>query len=883
MPLSSAYLPGTSLRARSSIVALILTVAILGVVIVIASRVLVGRFDAIEMKQAADMATQAVRALEADLNQLAVSTRDYAEWDDAHAFVLSRDPQFLRANFSYSSLDGMQVDVAAILDRDGNSMYDARIDSKSHSLIEHVPAEFLAIVRKLQPRTHALREQPSQHRLLNTPDGLMAFAIVEIAQSDRQDPTGAMLFFGRLLAADDIERIGKTSQLPVQMQSLASSQSPITDSDESFARIVDDVHIEGRAILHDWTGIPRAEIAVMGTRSIGALGRRTTGALMGTISFLILAGGALSIFMIARMHRQWLAHLEMQSRQQRILASLDELIAVVDPVTRQFIEGNASLLRTLDYAPQDLEHLRLKQVFLDIDEDSLRRSGADSIRLRSCRLHARDGRLVECEVSMTHLSEQEPSLVCIVARDMTQKHLADRQLHDNLSRLSHLEQHDSLTGLPNRDYLRAKLPELLAGASAQGNIVALFHIDIDHFKNINDMSGHALGDQVLNALACRLRDAAAPDSALLRLGGDEFMIATPVVNAVAVKGVAQRLLATIGAPIEQSGNTVTLTASIGVAIYPHDGPDTETLLKHADIALFQAKDKGRNCFQLFAHDMNVKLNEQVALEQALRRAIDTEQIFVEYQPVVDLHTGLLVSFEALARWRHPDQGIIPPVRFIPVAERSGMIIALGEQIVHLVTAQLREWQDAGLTLAPIAINVAPVQFERTEFANMVHERAMAMDIDPRFIAFEITESALLQNSDKHIVMIDTLRHAGSRVYIDDFGTGFSNLSYLKNLPADAVKIDQSFIRSIETDANDEAIVKSIIAVARQLRLDTIAEGIETAAIAEHLRQLGCRYGQGYYFSKPMAAAQCRALLEQLGDSRRFTETVKIRAFRQAGG
>jgi sensor c-di-GMP phosphodiesterase-like protein len=270
------------------------------------------------------------------------------------------------------------------------------------------------------------------------------------------------------------------------------------------------------------------------------------------------------------------------------------------------------------------------------------------------------------------------------------------------------------------------------------------------------------------------------------------------------------------------------------------------------------------------------------LEQALRRAIGTQQIFVEYQPIIDLRTGKLASFEALARWRLPEGGLISPVRFIPIAEKSGLILPLGEQIVHEVIVQLHEWQELGMQLVPISVNVATLQLERTAFSTYVHELLLQYNLDPQLLAFEITESAWMQDSHKHIVIIDTLRNAGSRIYVDDFGTGFSNLSYLKALPVDTLKIDQSFTRTIDTDPSDAAIVGGIIAMADNLKLDTVAEGIETATQARLLRELGCKYGQGYYFSKPLAAARCRSLLEQLGTSRDFTETLKVRAFGASG-
>lgn len=875
------------MRSRSIFIAAVSAVAVLAGVITLASHVLIRRFDAIEAAQSEDKAMQALRALEADLNQLAVSTRDYAEWDDAQDYVMTHNEQFLTANFSYDSLHGMQVDAVAVIDADGANLYSAHVVEMSSTLQPLLPTELLQTIRDLRPQTDQLRRLPSSRRLLQTSRGLMAFAIIEIARSNHTGQTGAVMFFGRLLEQDDVERMRNTSHLPVAMDAATAGTKAAAAFDAAAdptpqAVVLDDGSIRSQIALRDWLGTTHATLSVVTPRAIGRLGRNTTGVLMGTIALLMAACTGALLFMLSRLQRDWQRRMALQTRHQRILDSLDESIALVDRSDGRIVAANAALLRALSYPADALQHLTLKQIYVDIDPAAVAHGEGNG--LRECRMRARDGHLIDAEINVTSLDDQEHPLHCIVARDVTQRRLTEQRLHESQSRLAHLAEHDELTGLPNRQYLHNRLPKLLHRLATEERSLALLHIDIDHFKNLNDSRGHGLGDQLLKIIARRLRTDTSAEDIVLRMGGDEFVVIAPMDGTLASgKALATRLLAAVRAPIVHEDFTFSLTASIGIAMYPQDGIDSETLLKHADIALFQAKERGRNCHQSFSNDMNVQVSEHVVLEQALRRALDTEQIHIEYQPVVDLHTGQLCSFEALARWRHPDLGPVPPGRFIPVAEKSGLIVPLGEQVVRDVIAQLREWQRAGLTLAPVAINVAPLQFERTDFATYVHETALQFDIDPRLIAFEVTESALLQNSNRHIVTIDTLRHAGSRVYIDDFGTGFSNLSYLKTLPVDTVKIDQSFVRGIDSNPNDVAIVASILAVARQLRLDTIAEGIETAAQAERLRELGCKYGQGYYFSRPMPAAHCRALLEQLGVARRLTETVKTRALRKLAG
>lgn len=774
------------MRGKSLIWGMLVTLAALMAVIGVASNIFIARFDNIELAQTFERAAQVARALEADLNQLELSTRDYAEWDDAHAYVKGNEPNFLKANFSVDSLHGMQVDAVGILTADGAEMYSALLDESGDRLISPAPREFVEELGRLRVAEKSLRLLPSTRRIVRLSGGLLAFSAVEIRRSDKSDATGTVMFFARYLRSDDIARVRETSQLPADLTVIGSPGSGQQDVPDNVQAWLDGSpgeaaldagtsgpdNVVGYALINDVDGRPLAYLSTPHERDVGTLGRRTTWELMGTLTALMIISALALLAMMLRLRKSWAEHASLESHHRNVVAQ-------------------------------------------------------------------------------------------------------------NQSRVAHLIEHDPLTELPNRTYLDARLPQVLERLQQQGRSLALLHVDIDHFKNVNDSSGHGQGDAILKIVARRLCDAMSAEDVVLRMGGDEFVvIAVGVTSGQATSALAERLLSTIRVPMSLDELQLALSASIGIAVYPHDGLDGETLLKHADIALHEAKRHGRDCYRVFSNDMDVQLNEHLALERALRHAIESDQIHVEFQPVVDLQTGLLASFEALARWRHPEMGMVSPGRFIPVAEKSGLIVGMTELLVRKVIRQLSDWRRAGLLLAPVAVNVAPVQFERTQFPNFVHATALEHDIDPRWLSFEVTESAWMQNSSKHVVMIDTLRHEGSRIYIDDFGTGFSNLSYLKTLPVDAVKIDQSFIRGIETDTSDEAIVSGIIAMSRQLNLLTVAEGIETAAQVQRLRDMGCRYGQGFYFSRAIAADKCQVLLEQLAEAQRITETLTMRAFRK---
>ena len=461
-------------------------------------------------------------------------------------------------------------------------------------------------------------------------------------------------------------------------------------------------------------------------------------------------------------------------------------------------------------------------------------------------------------------------LVTLLNRSWRNRATAHRQWLDHQRKISRLARRDALTGLPNRLHLQRLLPRLLSRAARDGTRVALLNLDLDHFKNVNDSLGHGMGDQLLTAVAQRLRSSTASHDVVVRMGGDEFVIvATLLPDATVVDSIAERIRDALAVPLDIGGVTLTVAPSIGISVYPEDGTDPEQLLKHADIALYNAKDRGRGNHQFYTPEMNARLRERLGLERALRQALDNNesggpmgQLFVEYQPCFDLQSMRTVSLEALIRWRTADGTFIPPSRFIPLAEQSNLIVEIGEYVLRRVCLQLSEWQRERLPLVPVSVNISVRQIEMTPLASVVSGFAKELGIDASLLHFEITESAAMQNSPYHLGALQALRNLGSRILIDDFGTGYSSLSYLKHLPIDTLKIDRAFVRDMASDANDAAIVRAIAGVAKSLGLMLVAEGIESAEQLECLRKLGCECGQGFYFSPPVPADTCRALLRQ---------------------
>jgi diguanylate cyclase (GGDEF)-like protein len=447
----------------------------------------------------------------------------------------------------------------------------------------------------------------------------------------------------------------------------------------------------------------------------------------------------------------------------------------------------------------------------------------------------------------------------------------EAQLLEKQQRLDRLAHHDQLTGLPNRLFLTAHLPAAIEEARRRKTALAVLFIDLDRFKHVNDTYGHEVGDKLLQAVAQRIKDAVRSEDIVVRMGGDEFVVVlNQVRNTDQVNETAARITASLNTPLDIDGKPLVTTASVGVSMFPRDGEDVGALLRHSDTAMYQAKDRGRNNFQVFSPVMDRQLKERVAIEASLRTALESKsQLDVHYQPLVDIETRRVVTLEALVRWQHPSDGYVAPERFIPVAEETGLIAALGDFVLERVIEDMVRWRKAGHTvLVPVAINVSPGHLARRDLRQRVLELTQAHALSPAMLQIELTEGAMFEQVESRqgrkgaagADAINDLRALGVRVVIDDFGTGYSSLSYLKRWRVDALKIDRSFIRDLVTDSSDHAIVGAIIAMAQHLKIRVIAEGVEGWPQLETLRKLGCRYAQGYLFSEPVPAERCREFL-----------------------
>jgi diguanylate cyclase (GGDEF)-like protein len=422
--------------------------------------------------------------------------------------------------------------------------------------------------------------------------------------------------------------------------------------------------------------------------------------------------------------------------------------------------------------------------------------------------------------------------------------------------------HDLLTGLPNRMLFNDRLPLALANASRTESVLAVIFLDLDRFKTINDTLGHAIGDQLLQGVALRLAHCLREGDTIARWGGDEFTLLLPQLgSAEDAAKAAQRLSEALKPAFHLESHELYISCSIGIALYPHDGDDDQTLLKHADAALYRVKEQGRNGYQLYTPAINSQASALLALESSLHHALERDEFVLYYQPQININSGAVTAMEALLRWQHPALGAIAPSTFIPLAEENGLIVPIGEWVLRTACEQNKVWQDAGLPPLRVGVNLSARQFQQSRLIETIAQLLAQTQLDPCYLELEITETIAMQNVDSTTSTLKQLQAMGIHISLDDFGTGYSSLGYLKHFPLNTIKIDQSFVQELPLDSHDAAIVNAVLALGRGLNLNVVAEGVETAAQLDYLQSHHCEEMQGYLFSHPMPAAAATQWLQ----------------------
>jgi diguanylate cyclase (GGDEF)-like protein/PAS domain S-box-containing protein len=587
------------------------------------------------------------------------------------------------------------------------------------------------------------------------------------------------------------------------------------------------------------------------------------------------------------LRRQARAGRSVDARYKALIDQANDGIVIVDAESQQVLYTNAAFLDRLGYASEEARSLSLSDIFTDGDASSenimARLRDADSRAPINLQQRCKDGTCIDTEVRCNALEVDDGNILAYVTSDVSLRKKAELQLFENQQRLDRMAHHDQLTGLPNRHYLTAFLPNAIAEAKAANSMLGVVFLDLDRFKHINDTRGHETGDKLLQEVATRLRACVRDSDVVIRMGGDEFVVVFRNVKSYdEITQGAGRIVEALTKPIVIDRHSLQTTGSVGVSLYPRDGADMVELLKHSDTAMYQAKDRGRNNVQMFSEVMNRKLKQRVAVEASLREALRLKQLDVHYQPFVNLTTRKIVGLEALMRWVHPVHGLIPADQFIPVAEETGLIVPMGNFVLHRTLQTMNAWRKAGVPLVPMSLNIAPAQLQRGDLQSTISSLLKTHGIRPELLQLEMTERAVFDSQtpagESRQDTMARLRDLGIKIAIDDFGTGYSSLSYLKNWRVDALKIDRSFVRDLVTDSSDLAIVSAIIAIAKHLHIQVIAEGIEGYQQAEILRRLGCNIGQGFLFARPMPAGQILQLLRDSAEPEQQPEEDMLAAF-----
>jgi len=443
-----------------------------------------------------------------------------------------------------------------------------------------------------------------------------------------------------------------------------------------------------------------------------------------------------------------------------------------------------------------------------------------------------------------------------VVQDITERKQAEEHI-------LHLSRHDALTGLPNRMVLDDRLQQAVLRAVRDRSQVGVLLVDLDHFKRINDTLGHSIGDQLLREVATRLQVCVRECDTLSRQGGDEFAILLPdlVANDEATR-IAQRVLGMVAEPYRLDEHELHISCSVGISLFPRDGRNAETLLKNADSALYRAKDMGRNSYQYYLSGATMVARERLSLENSLRHAVERQQLELYYQPKWDFHANAITGAEALIRWNHPELGLLPPARFIPIAEDSGLVLSLGEWVLRAAMREIGQLHQNGWPGLRIAVNLSGRQFRQGDLAAQVRGLLAETGFDPTCLELELTESILMPHNEDNLAALRSFKTMGVRLAIDDFGTGYSSLGYLQRFPVDVLKIDRSFVTDLPANESNVAIVDAIVTLAHGLGLAVVAEGVETSEHVAFLRAHGCDEGQGYHFGRPLPLAQFTNLLIQ---------------------
>ncbi len=857
-------------------------------------------------------AASAIQGSREDLDRVMV---DWSDWDDTYTFVSDHNDAYITTNLHAETFSTLHLNLFAILDTAGQIVYAQQFDLATHTFAP-LPASFAPYLAPDSPLLNHQNLTSSQSGFVALPEGMMVVDSRPILTSQYSGPSRGTVIMGRRLTQPIINKLVTTSQLSItfgrwepalpEQRSLSAAQRLVIAAPTSET-------IVGQVLIDDLSGQPA--FVVRGERPRDIWQQAQT-SLWYTLAALLASGLVFGIVTLRLLERLLLTRLAHLSHSVDQISGLGDLAARVGDDGRDEVGQLATAInRLMQTIENDAAERAQAADALRQSEDRYRTLFSQApvgvflydrqLRILQCNerfvqiLQSRAEALVGLNMNLLHDQRILPAIKAAIAGERTTYegfyqattssahvcvalHLAPlldvrgrviggmgvveditarRQAQEQLDFLAH---HDVLTGLANRSLFHRHLAERLEAAKLHGHELALLFLDLDRFKFINDTLGHDAGDEVLRIMAQRLASCVRTNDIVARMGGDEFTVTLTRIGSVAdATEVAQRILELLSQPFALAGRELFITTSIGISIYPTDGDDAETLLKNADTAMYRAKELGKHAYQLYAAAMHEHAAEHFDLENRLRKALDRHEFVLLYQPQVNYVTGEILGLEVLLRWQHPERGLLSPAAFLAMAEETGLIVPIGEWVLRAACEQAHAWQIEGLFVGRIAVNLSARQFQQSNLAEFVAATLQATELPPACLELELTEQSFMDQPEA-ISKLQALRSLGVHLAIDDFGIGYSSLSYLKRLPVATLKLDRSFLpdasASFTETSNDAAIIVAIMALAQSLNLYVIAEGVETAEQANFLRSLHCVAMQGYLFSPPLQADECARLL-----------------------
>ena len=797
----------------------------------VSNSVFLGSFENIEKAGAIRNVDRALSALEAETRALAALNVDWASWDETYAYMNDRNIGYVRSTLNDETLAKQRLNVVIYLNASGKIIYKKGLDLMTGREAA-VPEGVLA---HLRPGMNLLRhdtEDSGHEGIITLNEGLMLVVSHPVLTSEGKGPMRGSLVMGRSFDTAEVDLLAKTVHMDLSISTDDLRHWPLKDAepaygialgasahdhDVSLLRLSDD-WLDGIGLVRDIYGTPAFALKVRMPRAIVKQGRAS-------ISYFIayMIAGAL----MAALATMITIRTNIIKRLVALGDGLGDVGRTGNLAKRVSISGNDELTALSSGVNRMLGDLESLEGGRKAAEERLR-AAHDELEHR---VHERTQDLVAANISL-------------------KDEIAERRRMEGL--IKDMAYHDYLTGLPNRQLLMDRLEQAISRGNWRPTIIGVMFMDIDRFKTVNDTLGHTHGDELIRVLSKRVLESLRDGDTVARIGGDEFTILLQDLGRVEdISLVAEKILAAVRLPVSIGGHDLHVTASAGIALHPADGTDAVALLRNADVAMYHAKSKGGDSFAMYDPAMSAKAMEMLTIGNRLRSAIANDEFVLYYQPQIDMKTGIVTGSEALIRWMDPEKGLVGPSSFIPLAEEAGLIVSIDDWTFSRACAQTKKMQDAGFPEMEISVNVSARAFSDKGFVKKVASVLEVSGLPAGSLILEITESILMQNIIEGAEVMKRLRALGVRFSIDDFGTGYSSLGYLKGLPISQIKIDRSFVMDIPADNDDMLIVSAIVSLAQSLRLEVVAEGVETSEQREYLEGLKCDKMQGFLFSKPL--------------------------------